>query len=134
MTTIRNPADIKSFVKETLGCRCPESVFEQIDYDEQAAIPGLDTPLQRLLIGNRLLIYRLEIEDAAALRMVLPLLVESGQAERDRNGYNRLSVVIATDHPESLHHEAQRLFSSLEGVDEKVQLHVLARAHSVDRF
>jgi hypothetical protein len=47
-------AAIKSFVIETLGCRCPESVFEQIDYDDTSTIPGLETPFKRWLIGHRL--------------------------------------------------------------------------------
>ena len=133
MTTIGNAAAIQTFVTETLGCRCPESVFEQIDYDEKSTIPGLDTPLRRLLIGHRLLIYILECDDATALHTFLPRLVERGKAERDRNGYNRLRVVVATDQPQSIQHAAEMLFSRLDHVDEKVHLHVLARCRSLDR-
>jgi hypothetical protein len=127
-------AAIKSFVIETLGCRCPESVFEQIDYHDTSTIPGLETPFKRLLIGHRLLIYLLECDDATALQSALPLLVEKGKAERDDQGYHRLRVVIATDQPQSIQHEADRLFSSLGDVDEKVHLHVLARGRSLDRI
>jgi len=134
MTTNSNTAAIKSFVIETLGCRCPESVFEQIDYDERSTIPGFDTPLQRLLIGTRLLIYIFESDDATALQMFLPLLVEKGKAERDHNGYNRLRVVVATDQPQSIQHEAEMLFASLGDVDEKVHLHVLSRCRGLDRI
>ena len=122
--TMTHAAAIKSFVIETLGCRCPESVFEQIDYDDHTR---LGDAVQALADRPPAAIYLLECDDATALQSALPLLVEKGKAERDDQGYHRLRVVIATDQPQSIQHEADRLFSSLGDVDEKVHLHVLAR-------
>lgn len=115
---------IKTFVIETLGCRCPESIFGQIDEQSDITLSSLDAPLRRLLIGRRLLIYILDADDAAALQ-VLPELIERGKAERDRNGYNRLRVVVASHRPESIRQAAEEVFSSLGNVDEKVHLHVI---------
>jgi hypothetical protein len=127
MTVPSNVAAIKSWVTETLGCRCPDDVFEQIDDHGTVMIPGLAVPFRRLLIGRRLLIYILECDEPATLLAALPVLVEKGKAERDDHGYNRLRVVVATDQPVSIEHEAEALFSSLGNVDENVHLHVLAR-------
>lgn len=123
---------IKSFVLTTLGCGCPESVFEQIAYDGTPALPALDGRLQRLVIGNRLLIYIVEADDAAALRALLPLLLETGKAERDRNAYNRLRIVVAAANPESIRPDAESVFLGADGMDEKVHLHVLSREISSD--
>lgn len=127
MTAPSNAAAIKSFVTECLGCRCSDDVFEQIDDYGSAMIPGLAVAFRRLLIGRRLLIDILECDEPAALLAALPVLVEKGKAERDDHGYNRLRVVVATDQPVAIEHEAEALFSSLGDVDEKVHLDVLAR-------
>ena len=127
MTAPSNAAAIKSFVTETLGCRCPDDVFEQIDDHGRAMIPGLAVPFRRLLIGRRLFIDILECDEPAALWAALPALVEEGKAERDDHGYNRLRVVVVTEQPVSIEHQAEAIFSSLGDVDENVHLHVLAR-------
>lgn len=127
MTVPSNAAAIKSFATETLGCRCPDDVFEQIDDHGRATIPGLAVPFRRLLIGRRLLIYIVECDEPAALWAALPVLVEEGKAERDDHGYNRLRVVVAAEQPVFIEHQAEASFSSLGNVDENVHLHVLAR-------
>ncbi|MCU0734883.1 MAG: hypothetical protein MUF20_05070 [Methylotetracoccus sp.] len=125
MQTIHDAADIRSFVIQTLGCRCPASVFELIDCDENSTLPGIDTPLGRLLIGNRLLIYIFQSGDLAALRNVLPRLVEEARAERDRSGYNRLRIVVAADQIESTRRAAEHLFPRFPDIDDRAHLHVL---------
>ncbi len=125
MTMIRDAAGIKPFVTGTLGCRCPDHVFEQIEYDEGTTLPGFDASLRRLLVGKRLLIYILDTDDRAALRNILPRLVGQGKAERDRNGYNRLRIVVASCQPATTAPEAERLFCALPDLDDRIHLHVL---------
>jgi len=132
MTTEELSEIVKDFVAGTLGCGCPDSVFGQVDYDARSSTLGPDLPLQRLLVGNRLLIYILECNDAAALRKLLPQLIEKGKAERDRRGYNRLRVVVSTGQPELIRHEAEQLFSGVGGLDDKVHLHVLSGCCSLE--
>lgn len=125
MTVIEcNPA-IKAFVTETLGCGCPESVFERIDYDARLVMAGLDRPLQRLLIGNRLLIYILESGDVSELQQVLPVLLAAGKADRDMHGYNRLRVVVATEQPDLVRGEVDRLLPCLPDLDDRAHVHVV---------
>ena len=61
MTATFDHETAKRFVRDTLGCQCPDSVFEQIDYQENTGILDKDAIVKRLLVGNRLLIYILEI-------------------------------------------------------------------------
>ena len=125
MTRIPNTAEIKLFVTTQLGCGCPDSVFEQVDYDPAWLLPGSGQPMQRLLIGQRLLIYLLAIDVATDLPVVLPRLVEVGRLERDRNGYNRLRIVIASTRTEAIRAVAEGIFAGLAHADENVHLHVL---------
>jgi len=124
MSTIKDLVAVKSFVREKLGCGCPDSVFEQIDYQEHAAILGHDASTQRLLIGNSLLIYILESNDEQLLQAHLPRLIKMAREERDKQGYHRLRVVLVTEQAESLRTTVERLFASFPEVDERVHLHV----------
>jgi hypothetical protein len=117
----------KHFVRDTLGCQCPESVFDQIDYQENADILGKDAVAKRLLVCNRLLIYILEIDDAKILPILLPRLVKTAKSERDSHGYNRLRVVIATENADVIRPVAESVFAEIEGIDTKVHLHVLGK-------
>ncbi len=126
MTATFDHETAKYFVRDTLGCQCPESVFDQIDYQENADILG-DTLVKRLLVGNRLLIYILEIADAKSLPSLLPSLVRNAKSERDSQGYNRLRVVIATENAEAIQPMAESVFAEIEDIDAKVHLHVLGK-------
>lgn len=124
-TMFHDAAAIKSFVTGTLGCRCSEDVFEQIEYHPRSALPGLDALVQRVAIGRRLLIYILDCSRGAAVRFTLPKLVEAGKAERDRNGYNRLRIVLSARQLAGIQPEAESVFSALPNLDERIHLHVL---------
>lgn len=124
---------IQSFVTGILGCGCPDSVFEQIECSRMQAIPGLTKPIWRLLIGRRLLVYFLEA-DGCEISSVLPQSLEMGIAERNRNGYNRLRLVIVTNRPEPIRQEAQSLFAGVAGADEKAHLHLLPAEEDWERL
>ena len=127
MTANLDHETVKHFVRDTLGCQCPESVFDQIDYQENSAILGKDATAKRLLVGNRLLIYVLEIDDAKRLTILLPRLVRNAKSERDSQGYNRLRVVIAAENADVIRPAAEGLFAEIEDIDAKVHLHVLGK-------
>lgn len=52
---------VRDLVRTTLGCTCPESMFEHIERNRQQQ-PTLEYPYTlRFVIGKRLLIYVLEL-------------------------------------------------------------------------
>ena len=114
---------IKTFVQQKLGCGCPEEVFAYIDC--RSNIP-LDKILLRnkINIGNKLLIYILELNDSDSLKETLTSLVNAGKEERDRGGFNRLRIVLAADKPSIVHKHAFDIFDTLEK-DERIHLHVV---------
>ena len=64
MTVTFDHETAKHFVRDTLGCQCPESVFDQIDYQENAEairpvaesvfaeIEDIDTKVHLHVLGN----------------------------------------------------------------------------------
>ncbi len=119
-------AKIKSFVQDTLGCRCPEEVFRSIDYRSYVRLGDDVTLTCAITIGGRLLIYVIE-KDAGLDDALLAFLVAKGKKERDSRGLNRFRLVVATDDAatkEGLMHR----FEELQDKDENVHLHVTGKA------
>jgi len=120
-----NKEKIRTFVRETLGCACPEEVFQYIDC--QSDIQAGDIRLRaRINVGNRLLIYVADVDDPKSLRSLLPQLLEIGKKERDRLGFNRFRLVLTADHTGEIAEPAAEVFRDAAG-DEKMHLHVVQK-------
>ena len=118
---------IKTFVKQTLGCACPDEVFEYIDCQDNIKLNN-DILLQnKINIGNRLLIYVVEVNNSGPIKNVLPFLVSTGKTERDNLKFNRFRLVLVTDKVNKIKEIAESLFNTINK-DEKVYLHVVAKA------
>lgn len=88
MATPASPA-LRAFVRDTLGCSCPEAVFDSVavgDLVVDGQVAGT-----RLVIGDRLLIYLVE---RAVPSAAIGALAATGLADRDRCGLNRLRLVV----------------------------------------
>jgi hypothetical protein len=117
---------IKKFVKETLGCGCPEEVFQHIDcqYDIQVE----DVPLKaRINIGNRLLIYVAEVSNTEIIAGLLAHIIGAGKKERDQRGFNRFRLVLAAEKIDDIKQAVERLFND-SNKDDKVHLHIIPKA------
>jgi hypothetical protein len=114
---------IITFVQKTLGCGCPEEVFQYIDC--RSNIPSKNILLSnRINIGNKLLIFIVEINDTDLLEETLGSLVDAGIKERDGSKFNRFRLVLAADNPSVFKQHAHDIFDTLEK-DERVHLHVI---------
>jgi hypothetical protein len=121
-----NDKEIKVFVRETLGCGCPEEVFQYMDY--QSNIMSGDVLLRaRINIGNRLLIYVVDVEKRESIRNILSRLIDIGKKERDDLGFNRFRLVLASDNMNEIRRTSEELFRD-SGKDEKVHLHIVQKA------
>jgi hypothetical protein len=87
---------IKTFVQKTLGCGCPEKVFEYINCKSNIKLNDIVLS-SKINIGNRLLIYVVNINDQNSLKNILPFLVSTGKDERDNLKFNRFRLVLVTD-------------------------------------
>ena len=115
---------IKEFVRKTLGCNCPEEVFQYIDCRTFSGIGGNILPAYEINIGNRLLIFAAEIDEVDSLRHVLSKLVQAGVNKRNEQKFNRFRLVLLSDRDVDINQHASEIFNSLP-TDEKVHLHVI---------
>ncbi|MGB5716121.1 MAG: hypothetical protein WBN81_03405 [Gammaproteobacteria bacterium] len=116
--------EIKRFVQETLGCTCPEEVFNQIDYQkEYDGISG-----SKVNIGDRLLIYIITMEGKSNIQGVINSALEQGVVERDKKGFNRFRLVLVASHPDELRSSAEQAFNSSGYTDGKTHLHVVNKS------
>ncbi|MHC4727562.1 MAG: hypothetical protein ACYS17_10080 [Planctomycetota bacterium] len=115
---------IKEFVRKTLGCNCPEVVFQHIDCRKAVSIDENICSAYEINIGNRLLIFAAGIDEVDSLRSILPKLVQAGINERNDRNFNRFRLVLLTTSVNDMEEQASGIFDSLV-TDEKVHLHVI---------
>jgi hypothetical protein len=116
---------IKTFVRQTLGCTCPEEVFAYINC--QSNIKMNDIILDsKINIGNRLLIYIAEVDNQDTAKNNLPLLIDAGKKERDSLKFNRFRLVLATDKLNEVKETAESIFETISK-DDKVHLHIVPK-------
>jgi hypothetical protein len=113
--------EIKRFVQETLGCSCPEEVFNKIDYQKECdGISG-----SKVIVGDRLLIYLITMDSKSNIQGVINSALERGVEERDKKGLNRFRLVLVTSHPDELRSSAEQAFNDSGYTNEKTHLHVV---------
>ncbi|HTY89887.1 MAG TPA: hypothetical protein VMC84_01800 [Methanocella sp.] len=115
--------NVRTFVRNTLGCDCDEEVFRHIENEHGASVAGY-TLRNKINVGNRLLVY---IAEPGDLEKTLPELVNAGRDERDARGYNRFRLVLVSDDA-ALKERAFKAFKKLPAADEKIHLHVVGKA------
>lgn len=84
---------LERFVRETLGCTCPDEVFERVEIGEGSPLPD-GGRIQRIAIGGRLLIYLVDGVAVVAVDRDIRGWTLSGRIDRDGAGMNRFRLVI----------------------------------------
>jgi hypothetical protein len=113
--------EIKRFVQETLGCSCPEDVFNTIDCQQES--DGLSG--RKIIVGDRLLIYIITVDRESDIQGVMGPALQQGVGERDQKGFNRFRLVLVASRPDELRGPAEHAFDSSEYTDEKTHLHIV---------
>jgi hypothetical protein len=115
--------NIKTFVQKTLGCSCPEEVFAHIDCRSNIQLNNI-LLRNKISIGNKLLIFVVEVHNDESFEDTLKSLVYAGRKERDSVRFNRFRLVLAAENPGVFKQRVCDIFDSLEK-DDRVHLHVL---------
>jgi hypothetical protein len=113
---------IEHFVRSTLGCGCPDEVFQSIVISHLPAAAG-HPPIVQLLVGSRLLIHVAASPPGSPADGWIEQLVANGRAIRDRHGYNRFRLVIASPAPLRSVRDIEERFARAVVGDEKAHLH-----------
>jgi len=122
-------ADIKRFVQETLGCSCPEDVFNHIDYQQD--VEGIAR--RKICVGDRLLIYIMTLDGSSGIQEVIHSALQQGVEERDKKGLNRFRLVLVASRPDELRRPAERAFDRSAYRDGKTHLHIVNES-AVEKF
>ena len=113
--------EIKRFVQETLGCSCPEEVFNDIDCQQESdGISG-----GKITVGDRLLIYIIAMDGQSCIREVVDSALQQGVEEREKKGFNRFRLVLVASRPDELRSPAEHAFTGSGYADEKTHLHIV---------
>jgi hypothetical protein len=115
---------IKRFVQQTLGCSCPEEVFETIAYEPKD--DGIRD--MKITVGDRLLIYIIRADKTNAIRARIDAALQQGMGERNEKGYNRFRLVLVTSRREALAGDAEAAFSDSRYADARTHLHLVGPA------
>lgn len=116
---------IERFVRDTLGCRCPEEVFRQVEVGP-LPLPAGDGAGRRLVVGDRLLIHIIAAPDRANEPGWIERVAVAGRDERDRLAHNRYRLVVASTAETADRTSLEQRFTDALAGDERAHLHVLA--------
>jgi hypothetical protein len=120
------PTALASFVRDVLGCACPDEVLRSITVDRGHLVPGLDVEVTRLDVGGRLLVWVVPASVTQPVPALVAVAVDAGIAERDRRACHRFRLVLAAADPAAIDQPARDAFAACEQVDDRVHLHVVA--------
>ena len=126
MTAIRNNEKLKGFVRNTLGCGCPEEVFEKIDVSMHLAV-GHEKEVTRIVVGDTLLIYIIGPEPYGDFIDRVESVGLAAKNDRDTNNYNRFRLVISGFEDYVRQREASERFSELFKMDAKMHIHFVSQ-------
>ena len=117
---------LRTFIRSTLGCGCPDEVLRRIDCTHTTPTHELDAGLSRIDVGGQLLVYVLHVTtNPHQVAAALPVVIAAGLVERNGGGFNRLRIVVAADDPAALRPIAERAFSESAPADDHLHLHVV---------
>jgi hypothetical protein len=118
--------DIKTFVQQTLGCSCPEEVFDHIECQSNIKLDDNIVLSNKINIGGRLLIYIIEVNNPNSIKYILPSILSTGKEERDRLNFNRFRLVLAADNLNEIKQVVNVMFKTINK-DERIHLHIVSK-------
>jgi len=120
------PSALARFVRDVLGCACPDEVLRAIHVGRGRLVPRFDVEVTRLDVGGRLLVWVVPAPAPRKLRSAVAAAVEAGIAERDGQSFNRFRLVLACADSTKVEPAARAAFDACPRPDERVHLHVVA--------
>src|ERR1051326_3794907 len=107
------------FVREVIGCNCPDEVFRQTAIQPGSSAGKACSSDCELRIGGRLLIV-ITSKSAARLSSHLVEVVAEGNRARDESKFDRFRLVVQAGKPAEESAELFRAFESISDKDERV--------------
>ena len=127
-------AVITRFVREVIGCNCPDEVFRHVEVRRgSTAIKGCPVDYE-LRIGGRLLVV-VTSESADVLSgSRLEKVISEGRRPRDNGNFNRFRLVVQVRNAAEDKEKLLRAFEAVSARDEKTHVHVVGQSQVPDFF
>jgi hypothetical protein len=121
-----NLSAVRAFVRQSLGCGCPESVFDHVVVGYPAVFEAVadETAEVQLLVGKRLLISIVDLNGVRPADAFLERALRKGKDLRDRYALNRFRLVLVGEPVEYPLEHWQKRFCK----DDRLHLHVLRKS------
>jgi hypothetical protein len=123
---IPNIPAVTRFVREVMGCNCPDEVFCHIEVQRGSSAITTCSADWELRIGGRLLIV-VTSKPAAKVSSHLAEVIAEGQRARNENKFNRFRLVVQTENAAEEKEKLLRAFEAVPSKDERTHIHVLER-------
>lgn len=133
MTSVLNQEKLTAFIKQTLGCGCPDAVFRHI-HSGPVQIGELPVAATRIVVGDTLLIYLVCPISIRELTAAIAELADSGRRDRDSNNYNRFRLVVSDNSDARERAAAAEGFAGKAGPDQKMHIHFVEPAAVRDLY
>ncbi len=126
------PAVIR-FVREVIGCNCPDEVFRNIEVQRGSSAVKACSADCELRIGGRLLIV-VTSEPIAHLSARLAQVIAEGKRARDDRQFNRFRLVVQTENATQEREKLLHAFEAFAEKDERTHLHVFGKTEVPNFF
>lgn len=114
----KDKKDIKNFIQHTLGCQCPEEMFEDIQWEGKDQI--LEITISHQLLIN---IFLKPLKKLNKKHIIDVLKV--GQKKRDYKKFNRFRLVISSYRVEEMQKKYNSIIKKIFPQDNKIHLHII---------
>jgi hypothetical protein len=118
-----NPDAIKIFVREELGCKCEDSIFNQIVIGMPSILPGENPGWDmQIMIGARLLISIVPVKRIKSVDEDIVKILQVGKEIRDQLSLNRFRLVLLGHADKELYEACQK---KVQEMDARIHAHVI---------
>lgn len=120
---------IRRFVREDLGCGCPEEVFDDIRIEVAPGELAAGANSRLLVVGGRLMVLIVEPADSDPATVAISQLLDRGARLRDDRGCNRFRLVLVSATERAV---PERRLADVSVPDERTHIHVVPAARLPD--
>jgi hypothetical protein len=123
---IPNIPVVTRFVREVIGCTCPDEVYHRIEGQRGSSAVKTCSADCELRIGGRLLVV-VTSEPVPKLSSQLAEVIGEGKRAKDESNFNRFRLVVETENWAEERKKLLRAFEAVPDKDERTHVHVLER-------
>ena len=132
--SLASVAVITRFVREVIGCNCPDEVFRHVEVRRGSTAVKSCPVDYELRIGGRLLVVVTSEPVDVLAGPRLEQVISEGRRARDEGNFNRFRLVVQTRNAAEDKERLLRAFEAVSARDEKTHVHVVGKSDVPDFY